>query len=101
MLTADAAGIAARLGCYGGLFVGPGAAEVLGDYGAGPNHVLPTSGAARHRGGLSVLDFLAVRTWLRIDDPAAARELAGDAARLARLEGLEAHARAAERRLPG
>jgi phosphoribosyl-ATP pyrophosphohydrolase/phosphoribosyl-AMP cyclohydrolase/histidinol dehydrogenase len=86
------------LTAYGGLFLGAGAAEVLGDYGAGPNHVLPTGGAARLRGGLWVGDFLAVRTWLRIDDPAAAADLAADAGRLARLEGLAAHARAAERR---
>jgi phosphoribosyl-ATP pyrophosphohydrolase/phosphoribosyl-AMP cyclohydrolase/histidinol dehydrogenase len=95
----DPAALAARLQHYGALFLGEAAAEVLGDYGAGPNHVLPTSGAARQRGGLSVHDFLRARTWLEIDDPRAAAELAGDAARLARLEGLEAHARAAERRL--
>ena len=92
----------AGLSAYGGLFLGAGAAEVLGDYGAGPNHVLPTGGAAHLRGGLWVGDFLAVRTWLRIDDPAAAQELVADAARLARLEGLEGHARAAALRLdPG
>ena len=92
----------AGLSAYGGIFLGAGAAEVLGDYGAGPNHVLPTGGAARLRGGLWVGDFLAVRTWLRIDDPAAARELVADAETLARLEGLEGHARAAARRLnPG
>jgi phosphoribosyl-ATP pyrophosphohydrolase/phosphoribosyl-AMP cyclohydrolase/histidinol dehydrogenase len=89
----------AGLTAYGGLFLGAGAAEVLGDYGAGPNHVLPTGGAARLRGGLWVGDFLAVRTWLRIDDPAAARDLAADARDLARLEGLEGHARAAARRV--
>jgi histidinol dehydrogenase len=88
----------AGLTAYGGLFLGPGAAEVLGDYGAGPNHVLPTGGAGRLRGGLWVGDFLAVRTWLRIDDPAAAAAIAADARDLARLEGLEAHARAAARR---
>jgi histidinol dehydrogenase len=58
--------------------------------------VLPTGGAARRKGGLSVLDFLRVRTWLQLDDARDAR----DAAALARLEGLEAHARAAERRDP-
>jgi len=84
---------------YGALFVGGGAAEVLGDYGAGPNHVLPTGGAARYTGGLSVLDFLRLRTWLRIDDADAARGLYADAAALGRLEGLEAHARSAELRL--
>jgi histidinol dehydrogenase len=86
----------ARLGHHGALFVGPGAGEVLGDYGAGPNHVLPTGGGGRARGGLSVLDFLRVRTWLELERP---EELARDAAALARLEGLEGHARAAERRL--
>jgi phosphoribosyl-ATP pyrophosphohydrolase/phosphoribosyl-AMP cyclohydrolase/histidinol dehydrogenase len=95
LLVADAADVAPRVRHYGGLFVGAGAAEVLGDYGAGPNHVLPTGAGARHTGGLSVLHFLRVRTWLRMDDPAA---LARDAAHLARLEGLEGHARSAERR---
>lgn len=95
----DAARVAPRLRHYGALFVGTAAAEVLGDYGAGPNHVLPTGGAARSAGGLSVLTFLRVRTWLAIDDPAGARELVEDAAWLGRLEGLEAHARSAERRL--
>jgi phosphoribosyl-ATP pyrophosphohydrolase/phosphoribosyl-AMP cyclohydrolase/histidinol dehydrogenase len=84
-----------RLENYGALFVGGRAAEVLGDYGAGPNHVLPTGGTARFTGGLSVLTFLRVRTWLRLDDSAAASALIEDAVSLARLEGLEAHARAA------
>jgi phosphoribosyl-ATP pyrophosphohydrolase/phosphoribosyl-AMP cyclohydrolase/histidinol dehydrogenase len=88
-----------RFNHYGGLFVGPGAAEVLGDYGAGPNHTLPTGGTARHTGGLSVLDFLRVRTWLSIVDPTAAAPLVRDAERLADLEGLAAHARAARWRL--
>jgi phosphoribosyl-ATP pyrophosphohydrolase/phosphoribosyl-AMP cyclohydrolase/histidinol dehydrogenase len=83
---------------YGTMFVGSMAGEVLGDYGAGPNHVLPTRGAARGSGGLSVLTFLRLRTWLRIDDGAAARELAEDSAWFARAEGLEGHARSAERR---
>jgi phosphoribosyl-ATP pyrophosphohydrolase/phosphoribosyl-AMP cyclohydrolase/histidinol dehydrogenase len=94
----DAAAVAPRLAHYGALFIGPGAAEVLGDYGAGPNHVLPTGGTARSTGGLSVYTFLRVRTWLRIDDRAGARPLIEDAVWLGRAEGLEAHARAAERR---
>lgn len=53
---------------YGGLFIGHHAAEVLGDYGAGPNHTLPTGGTARSFGGLSVLTFLRVRSWLNITD---------------------------------
>ena len=95
----DADAVAPRLAHYGALFVGAGAAEVLGDYGAGPNHVLPTGGTARSTGGLSVYTFLRVRTWLRIDDRAAAVPLIEDAIWLGRAEGLEGHARAAERRL--
>ena len=95
----DADAVAPRLAHYGALFVGAASAEVLGDYGAGPNHVLPTGGTARSSGGLSVYTFLRVRTWLRITDYAAARPLVEDAVWLGRAEGLEAHARAAERRL--
>ena len=95
----DAAAIAPRFAHYGALFVGGRAAEVLGDYGVGPNHVLPTGSAARSKGGLSVYTFLRVRTWLRIDDAAAARPLVEDAAWFGRVEGLEGHARAAEARL--
>jgi len=95
----DADAVASRLAHYGALFVGAGSAQVLGDYGAGPNHVLPTGGTARFSGGLSVYTFLRVRTWLRIDDRAAARPLLEDAVWFGRAEGLEAHARAAERRL--
>lgn len=80
----------------GAIFLGRKSAEVFGDYGAGPNHVLPTGGGGRLVAGLSVFTFLRARTWLRIDEPAA---LAATTARLARLEGLEGHARAAERRL--
>jgi len=87
-----------KLRHYGGLFIGADSAEVLGDYGIGPNHVLPTGATARARGGLSVFTFLRVRTWLRIDDRTALADMARDAAALARLEGLEAHARSAERR---
>lgn len=99
VMTREARQIATRLGHYGALFVGSDAAEVFGDYGAGPNHVLPTGGAARFTGGLSVLTFLRVRTWIDIDDPAAAAPLARDARALARMEGLEGHAAAADCRL--
>ncbi|MEO1171282.1 MAG: histidinol dehydrogenase, partial [Myxococcota bacterium] len=97
VMTADAEQVAGQLRHYGGLFVGSVSAEVFGDYGAGPNHVLPTGGTARLTGGLSVVDFMRVRTWLNVDR-AAAETLAADSAHLARLEGLEAHARAAEAR---
>jgi phosphoribosyl-ATP pyrophosphohydrolase/phosphoribosyl-AMP cyclohydrolase/histidinol dehydrogenase len=84
---------------YGALFIGNRSAEVLGDYGAGPNHVLPTGRASRFSGGLSVMSFLRVRTWLAIDDEQAAAGLYEDAAWLARKEGLLAHAHAADLRL--
>ena len=95
----DATAVAPRLAHFGALFIGAGSGEVLGDYGAGPNHVLPTGRTARSKGGLSVYTFLRVRTWLRLDDSAAARPLLEDAAWFGRVEGLEAHARAAEVRL--
>jgi phosphoribosyl-ATP pyrophosphohydrolase/phosphoribosyl-AMP cyclohydrolase/histidinol dehydrogenase len=95
----NADALAPRFRHFGALFIGSATAEVLGDYGAGPNHVLPTGGTARSTGGLSVYTFLRVRTWLRIDDEAAARPLVEDAAWFGRMEGLEAHARSAEQRL--
>ena len=92
---ADAETIAPKCRHYGALFVGTISAEVMGDYGAGPNHTLPTAGTARHSGGLSVFDFLRIRTTLTMRTGADAAAVADDAAKLARLEGLEAHARAA------
>ena len=88
-----------KLKHYGGLFVGSGAAEVLGDYGAGPNHTLPTGGTARSMGGLSVMTFLRVRTWMRVDDRLAAAQMTADAVMLGELEGLHGHAAAARARL--
>jgi phosphoribosyl-ATP pyrophosphohydrolase/phosphoribosyl-AMP cyclohydrolase/histidinol dehydrogenase len=86
----------ARCRHYGAAFLGHHSAEVLGDYGAGPNHTLPTGGTARLGGGLWVGTFLRARTWLDIDGTAPAfAALVEDTAHLARLEGLEAHARAA------
>ncbi|GLE07190.1 hypothetical protein PINS_up017187 [Pythium insidiosum] len=99
VITADHQAVADRLSNYGGLFIGGRAAEVFGDYGAGPNHVLPTGGTAKYTGGLSVHTFLRIRTWMRIDDAEASQSLVRDSARLARMEGLEGHARAAEQRL--
>jgi len=99
VLTENVGEVARRLSHYGGLFIGSSSAEVFGDYGIGPNHTLPTGGVARYKGGLSVFDFLRVRTWLRMDDGANTAAAVADAAALARLEGLEAHARAAERRI--
>lgn len=84
---------------YGALFIGKLSAEVLGDYGAGPNHVLPTSGTAKYTGGLSVFTFLRIRTWMNMVDKTAGQAVVTDAITLARMEGLEGHARAAECRL--
>ncbi len=94
----DASGLADSLRSYGSMFVGGGSAEAFADYGVGPNHVLPTGRGARYQSGLSVLTFLRSPTWTRLDDPAA---LVGDTVQLARLEGLEAHARAARMRSGG
>lgn len=98
LLVRNAPSLARTITNAGAIFVDARSAEVLGDYGAGPNHVLPTGGTARFRAGLSVLTFLRCRTWLRVDSPTAAAELIDDAVALARMEGLEAHARSAERR---
>ena len=89
----------ARLRNYGSLFLGAGTTVPFGDKAAGPNHVLPTSGAARHTGGLSVLKFLKTVTWQRVEGAAGA-DLARVSAAISRAEGMEGHARSAERRLP-
>jgi len=101
ILVANPDASAGRLTRFGGLFIGAESAEVFGDYGAGPNHVLPTGGTARFTGGLSVQDFLVCRTWLMMDSTAEMAEVARDARDLAKLEGLAAHARSAEKRLQG
>jgi len=82
----------------GAIFAGRLAAETFGDYLAGSSHVLPTDAAARAWSGVSVHTFLKAMTVQTVTPEAAAR-LAAPAAALARLEGLEAHARAADARL--
>jgi histidinol dehydrogenase len=82
----------------GSIFVGPYSTEAAGDYASGPNHVLPTSGAARVRGGLSVSDYVKVISVQHLDARALAR-IATAVTTLARAEGLEAHARSVEARL--
>lgn len=85
---------------YGSLFIGHGAAEVFGDYSAGLNHTLPTSGSARFTGGLSVRMFLKTVTTLRTDNKLeGAKKSARAAGYLGDAEGLAAHARAARLRL--
>ncbi len=81
----------------GSVFLGPMSPEAAGDYASGPNHVLPTSGAARLRGGLSSADFVKVISVQELQPHALAR-LTPAIATLARAEGLEAHARSVESR---
>jgi sulfopropanediol 3-dehydrogenase len=88
----------ARLTCYGSLFLGEETTVAYGDKASGPNHVLPTRGAARYSGGLSVHKFIKTVTWQRMT-PAANREIGQATARISRLEGMEAHARTADERL--
>ncbi|MFB9148450.1 histidinol dehydrogenase [Roseovarius ramblicola] len=87
-----------RLSAYGSLFLGERTTVAFGDKAAGPNHVLPTSGAARYTGGLSVHKFLKTVTWQRVERPALG-DLAGVTARLSRAEGMEGHARSADIRM--
>lgn len=77
------------------VFVGGATAEVFGDYGAGPNHVLPTGGAARTQSGLSVATFMKMQTQLQITNMDLSRSMIEDAEKLGRLEGLIAHAESA------
>jgi histidinol dehydrogenase len=88
----------ARVRHAGSVFIGPFSPEAAGDYASGPNHVLPTSGAARLRGGLSVTDYLKVISVQQLSE-LALRRLAPAITTLARAEGLEAHARSVEVRL--
>ncbi len=88
----------ARLRSYGSLFLGEETTVAFGDKTSGPNHVLPTSGAARYTGGLSVHKFMKTVTWQRATQ-AGARPLAEATARISRLEGMEGHARSADIRL--
>jgi sulfopropanediol 3-dehydrogenase len=88
----------ARLTCYGSLFLGEETTVAFGDKVSGPNHVLPTRGAARYSGGLSVHKFIKTVTWQRMTR-AANRDIAQATARISRLEGMEAHARTADDRL--
>ena len=87
-----------KLAAYGSLFLGEETTVAFGDKASGPNHVLPTSGAARYTGGLSVHKFMKTVTWQRSTRDAA-KPIAEATARISRLEGMEAHARTAYIRL--
>lgn len=87
-----------RLTAYGSLFLGAESTVAFGDKAAGTNHVLPTDGAARYTGGLSVHKFLRTVTWQRVSAEALP-DLASVTASISRFEGMEGHARSAEIRL--
>ena len=87
-----------RLTCYGSLFLGEETTVSYGDKASGTNHVLPTSGAARYTGGLSVHKYMKIVTWQKSTRDGA-KQVAEATARISRLEGMEGHARAADIRL--
>jgi histidinol dehydrogenase len=91
-LVVESDALAAQVRCAGAVFVGSWSAQVAGDYAIGSNHVLPTAGAARFRGGLSAADFVRVISVQRVTRRGLMR-LAPTATHLARTEGLVAHAR--------
>ena len=88
----------ATLTCYGSLFLGEETTVAFGDKVSGPNHILPTKGAAKYSGGLSVHKFMKTLTWQRMTKEAS-RQLGQVTASISRLEGMEAHARTADDRL--
>ena len=95
---ADAEQWVAKIHHAGAIFIGPYTSESLGDYCAGPNHVLPTSGSARFSSPLGVYDFQKRSSLIRVSQ-AASKVLGGIASTLAKGEGLPAHARSADYRV--
>ena len=91
LATANANAMAAGVRNAGAMFLGGHCPEAVGDYVAGPSHVLPTGGSARFASGLSVLDFMKRTSLIRCDSKSL-RAIGGAAATLAEAEGLEAHA---------
>jgi sulfopropanediol 3-dehydrogenase len=87
-----------HLSNYGSLFLGEETTVAYGDKCSGTNHILPTKGAARYTGGLSVSKFIKVLTWQRMTE-AANREVGAVTARISRSEGMEGHARSGDDRL--
>ena len=87
-----------NLSCYGSLFLGEETTVAFGDKSAGPNHVLPTAGAALYTGGLSVHKYMKLVTWQRATREGA-KPVAEATARISRLEGMEGHAKTADVRL--
>jgi sulfopropanediol 3-dehydrogenase len=87
-----------NLSNYGSLFLGEETTVAYGDKCSGPNHILPTRGAARYSGGLSVGKFIKTVTWQRLDR-SSSRIVGQVAARISRLEGVEEHAKTSDIRL--
>merc|ERR1711970_1711953 len=83
---------------YGSLFLGEGSTVTHGDKASGPNHVLPTRRVARYTGGLSVEKFLKKLTWQKLSKESS-KTIGVTSARIARMEGMEGHARASDVRL--
>ena len=95
LAVADPQKTAALIPNAGGLFLGEHSFEVLGDYVAGPSHVMPTGGTARFASPLNVIDFVKITSMIALDE-ATGRELSRVASEIARVEGLTAHAAAAD-----
>ncbi len=100
VMTEDPLELLGRIESAGAIFLGPYSPEPVGDYYAGPNHILPTNGTARFSSPLNVDDFLKKSSLIRYSKEALLRDAPGIAV-LARHEGLEGHARAVEIRLEG
>ncbi len=98
LMVADPPALFARIRHAGAAFLGHDCPEALGDYVAGPNHVLPTGRTARFASGLSVYDFLKRTTWIEADQESLGR-IGPAAVALAEAEGLQAHARSIAMRL--
>ena len=98
VMVADPAALFAQIRHAGAAFLGRNCPEAVGDYVAGPNHVLPTGRTARFASGLSVFDFLKRTTWVSADRDALG-EVGPAAVALAEAEGLQAHARSVALRL--
>ena len=98
VMTAQPRAVFARIRHAGAGFLGRWTPEALGDYVAGPNHVLPTGRSARFSSGLSVFDFLKRTTWIEAEE-AGLRAIGPAAVALAEAEGLTAHARSLDQRL--
>jgi histidinol dehydrogenase len=98
IMASDASALIPKIRNAGCIFMGENSPVVIGDYVAGPSHVLPTGGSARFGSPLGVADFLKVSNIIALDKPAM-RDLSQAAMVIAKSEGLDAHAQAIEKRL--